>query len=132
MKLYALIEDFGDNSTPPHVILKSASLSRLIDLRQTYLNNINQYKKCHDCMLHTIYTNPNVNLESGLDEIMECPDIDECFEPDLSQKMIGVCNFSSNNAESSNEELNIWKCKNRIEASPMILNATYHIEIMKD
>ena len=132
MKLYALIEDLGDNSIPPRVILKSASLPRVINMRQTYIDNINQYKKCRDCMLQTIYTNTNVNEKSDLDEIMEYPEGSECFKPALPQKMKGVCNFSSNFTESSDEELNIWNCVNRVEVSPLILNATYHIEIMKD
>lgn len=132
MKLYALIEDLGDNSIPPRVILKSASLLRLMNMRQTYIDNINQYKKCHDCILHTIYTNSNINEKSELDEIMEYPDGSECFQPAPPHKSAGVCNFSSNSTELSDTELNVWSCANRVEASPVILNATYHIEIMKD
>lgn len=132
MKLYALIEDLGDNSIPPRVILKSASLSRIINERETCIGKISQYKKCHECMLHTIYTNSNINERSELDEIMNYPEGSECFEPVISKKTKGVCNFSSTSTESSEEELVIWNCANRVEVTPAILNATYHIEIMKD
>lgn len=126
MKLYALVEDYNDNSTPPHVILQTASLSRIIYLRETYMDNINQYKKCHDCLLHTIYTNNNT---SDFSEVMDVPDGYGCFDAEMADEVTGICEFSDVDKE---ESINVWKCVNRIEASPAILNATYHIEIMDD
>ena len=145
MKLYALIEEYSDNKTPPSVILKSASLSRLIEIRQSYLDNISRCKKCHDCMLHTLYTKNQDGKAPDFEYIIQClndanPETDSkktyntcCYEPEFFKKIRDVFNFSSDNdTPESSEELEVWKCRNRLESDPMILTANYRIETIEE